>query len=69
MFINILRLHQSNIESDTNMHVAKEQVIQITEATVLDKKQRSEIKTIGFLKKGNAYATTLTADELLEKLQ
>jgi len=30
---------------------------------------RSEIKTIVFLKNGNAYATPLTADELLEKLQ
>lgn len=69
MFITIPTLHQSNIEADANMHVEKGQVIQITEATALDKKHRNEIKTIVFLKNGNAYATPLTADELLEKLQ
>lgn len=69
MFISVPIIHQNNIEADTTIHFKKDEIFSIAEATALDKKHRTEVKAIIQFKSGMTYATSLSAEELIQMCQ
>jgi len=64
-FITIPIIHPNNVEGDTTASLAIEEIIEIHTATVMDKKQRSEVKSLIFRKNGTAIATTMPPQSII----
>lgn len=65
-FIKLPVIHQNNIEGDTTIWVRPDGIAEIIQATQLDSRQRSEIKSLILMKTNNSMVgTSLTPKEVL----
>lgn len=68
-FIKVSTLNYANIEADTTAHLRADEIIDVREATALDRKQRNDVKTLIILRNGNCLAVEDSTQDIVEAIE
>lgn len=68
-FISIPVINSASIEADTVANVRADEIIDVRVASQLDRRQRTEVKSLIILRNGGCMASSLTAQSIVDAIE